>query len=86
MFANQQLAGAHRTLLEKVAEQMKTLEKDQIVAFAPKLLELMASKTLASEVNEYKIRKELAGAYSFNLEYGLAARTLADIHLEQVKE
>ncbi len=86
VFTNQQLVGAHGAFLETVADKLKDLERDQILVFAPKLLELMASKTLANEQNEYKIRRELATAYSDADQSYQAARTLADMHLEQVKE
>ena len=73
-------------MVERVATRLKDLEKDQIMNFGPKMIEMMASKTLANELNEYKIRKELSAAYSYNEEYQLAGRTLADMHLDQVKE
>lgn len=86
VLTSQQLAGAHRCLLDKVAERVKDLGLELIPQFAPKMLELMSNKTMASELSEYKIRKELAAAYGYEQEYQLAARTIADIHLEQIKE
>eukprot|EP01022_Parablepharisma_sp_SALTPOND_P013371 TRINITY_DN1784_c0_g2_i3.p2 TRINITY_DN1784_c0_g2~~TRINITY_DN1784_c0_g2_i3.p2 ORF type:complete len:478 (-),score=47.46 TRINITY_DN1784_c0_g2_i3:14167-15600(-) len=86
VFINQQFVGAHGVLLETIADKLKDLDKEQIIAFTPKLLELMASKTLANEQNEYKIRKELAAAYSYMEEPQMAARALSSMHLEQVKE
>ena len=62
------------------------MEKEQILAFTPKLLELMANKTLANEQNEYKIRKELASAYYYMSQPQQAARSLVDLHLEYVKD
>lgn len=69
-----------------MADKLAGLEKEQIISLIPKLLEMMASKTLANEKNELKIRKVLASAYSYMGESLLAARALADMHLEQLKD
>lgn len=50
------------------------------------MVEMLATKTLANETNELAIRKALSAAYSYMSEDLLAARTLADMHLEQAKE
>ena len=73
-------------MIEVIAQKVGELSNDEVISFVPKLLEMMASKTLANEKNEFIIRKELGKAYSDKEEYQMAARALADMHLDQMKE
>ena len=72
--------------MDQIASKLSSLEKQQILEFAPKLLELLSTKTMANEANEYATRKVIADAYSYNEEYSIAARTLSDLHVDQLKE
>ena len=72
--------------MELIATKLAQWETDGIISFVPKLLAVMATKTLANEENEYQIRKHLANAYYQYEEYQQAARILADLHIDQVKE
>jgi COP9 signalosome complex subunit 4 len=69
-----------------VATGLENLPKEKTAEFGPKLLDLIASKTLTNEENEYRIRKALAAAYSYMEEPIQAARVLANMHLEQIKD
>lgn len=62
------------------------MHKEKTAEFGPKLLELIASKTLTNEKNEYRIRRALAAAYSYMEEPSQAARVLVSMHLEQIKD
>ena len=73
-------------LLQKIAEKIGNVDKEKVSKFAPKMAEMLATKTIANETNELAIRKALSAAYSYMSEDLLAARTLADMHLEQAKE
>lgn len=86
VLSSQQLTGTHKVLIEEIAGKVKDLDNKEVMSLVPKLLDMMASKTLANEQNEYQIRKELSKAYSDAEDYPLAARALADMHLDQMRE
>eukprot|EP00826_Nyctotherus_ovalis_P057690 TRINITY_DN7897_c0_g1_i13.p1 TRINITY_DN7897_c0_g1~~TRINITY_DN7897_c0_g1_i13.p1 ORF type:complete len:337 (-),score=117.46 TRINITY_DN7897_c0_g1_i13:164-1174(-) len=69
-----------------MATGLEKLPKEKTAEFGPKFLDLIASKTLTNEKNEYRIRKALAAAYSYMEEPSQAARVLASMHLDQIKD
>jgi len=69
-----------------MATGLEKLSKEKTAEFGPKLLDLITSKTLTNEKNEYRIRKALAAAHSYMEEPILAARVLANMHLDQIKD
>jgi hypothetical protein len=86
VLSSQPLIGTHQALLEYIATKTSNLEDEEVITLFPKILEVMKSKTLANEIHEFTIRKELAKAYSDKSQYQLAARALSEMHLDQLKE
>ena len=80
------MAGTQKELLKLVAAKLANWEPDSVTSFASKLLAVITTKTMGNEEGEFEIRKQLANAYYQGENYQQAARTLADMRLDQVKE
>lgn len=60
----------------------KELKNDELIELLTLVLNLIGGKSITGEFCEYELRSELAYAYSDKEEYKMAAKTLADMHIE----